>query len=180
MLINGIFKINGGDSMARPKKYTINLDDSERKLLKKTVKDKGTSKTVLKRCQILLEMDGGTDMTLEQLAHSYAVSKMTVTNIIQIYINNGIDAIAKFNRNPNSNATLKADGRVEAKLIQIACSPTPEGRTRWTIRLLEEKARIELETPISRETIRRVLKKTNFDLTSKTIGASLEKKMPNL
>ena len=137
--------------MARPKKYTINLNDSERKLLKKTIKDKATSKTVLKRCQILLELDGGTNMTLIQLAHSYVVSKMTITNIIQSYIRGGIDAVAKFNRNPNSNAKLKADGRVEAKLIQMACSPSPEGRARWTIRLLEEKAKIELETPISRE-----------------------------
>jgi transposase len=180
MLINGILKINGGDSMARPKKYAINLNDSERKILKKAIKDKSTSRTVLKRCQILLEMDGGTELTLEQLAHSYAVCKMTISNIIQVYINDGIDAIAKFNRNPNSNAMLKADGRAEAKLIQIACSPAPDGRARWTIRLLEEKARVELETPISRETIRRVLKKTNLDLTSETIGAFQKKKMPNL
>jgi transposase len=165
--------------MARPKKYTINLNDSERKLLKKVIKDKGTSKTVLKRCQILLEMDGGTNMTLEQLAHSYAVCKMTITNIIQSYVRDGVDAIAKFNRNPNSNAKLKADGRVEAKMIQIACGPAPEGRARWTVRLLEDKARIELETPISRETIRRMLKKTNLGLISKTTGVSRAKKMPN-
>lgn len=166
--------------MARPKKYAINLNDSERELLKKTMKEKKTSKTVLRRCQILLELDGGTEMTFEQIAHSYAITKMTITNIIQAYVNNGIDAIAKFNRNSNSNATLKADGRAEAKLIQIACSPAPEGRARWTIRLLEEKSKIELETPISRETIRRVLKKTNLDLTSKTTGASQERKMPTL
>jgi len=166
--------------MARPKKYAISLNDSERELLKKVIRDKTTSKTVLKRSQILLELDGGTDMTQEQIAHSYAVSKMTITNIIQSYLNDGIDAIAKINRNPNSNAQIKADGRVEAKLIQIACSPAPEGRARWTIRLLEDKSKIELETPISRETIRRVLKKTNLDLTSKIIGVSQEKKMLNL
>jgi len=177
--MNGILKINGGDVMVRPKKYAINLNDFERKLLKKTINDKRTSRTVLKRCQILLELDGGTDLTLEQLANSYAVCKMTITNIIHAYVKDGIDVIAKFNRNPNSNATLKADGRAEAKLIQIACSPAPEGRARWTIRLLEEKSRIELETPISRETIRRVLKKTNLDLISKTTGASQEKKMLN-
>ncbi len=47
---------------------------------------------------------------------------------------------------------------MEAHLIQIACSPAPEGHARWTIRLLEEKAHIKLETPVSRETIWRVLK----------------------
>lgn len=65
--------------------------------------------------------------------------------------------IIKYNISPNSSAALrKADGRVEAHLIQIACGPAPEGHSRWTIRLLEEKNRIELETPVSRETIRRV------------------------
>ena len=53
----------------------------------------------------------------------------------------------------------RPDGTTEAHLIQIACGPAPEGHSRRTLRLLEEKARIELETPVSRETIRRVLKK---------------------
>ncbi len=73
--------------------------------------------------------------------------------------------LSKNKRNPNSNAKLKVDGRVEAKIIQIACGPAPDGRSRWTLRLLEDKARLELETPISRETIRRTLKKTKSDLT---------------
>ena len=64
-------------------------------------------------------------------------------------------------------------------MIQIACGPAPEGHSRRTLRLLEEKARIELETPVSRETIRRVLKKMNLDLTSMTIGASRQKRMQN-
>ena len=167
MLFNGIIKENGGEIMARPKKYTIKLTNDERKTLKKTIKNKKTSKTIICRCGILLELDETNSYvpTHEQLAKSYGVCKATISNIISDYINGGIDAIIKINRNPNSNAKLKADGRVEAKLIQIACGPAPDGRARWTIRLLEKHARVELETPISRETIRRVLKKTNFDLT---------------
>lgn len=153
--------------MARPKKYTIKLTNDERKILKKTIKNKKTSKTIICRCGILLELDetNSSVPTHEQLAKSYGVCKATIANIVSDYINGGIDAIIKINRNPNSNAKRKADGRVEAKLIQIACGPAPDGRARWTIRLLEKQARVELETPISRETIRRVLKKTNFDLT---------------
>ena len=55
-------------------------------------------------------------------------------------------------------------GRAEARIIELACGPVPEGHSRWTIRLLEEKAKIVLDTPVSREAIRRALK-TNFDLT---------------
>ncbi len=158
------------------------LNDNEMATLRKVIRDKKTCKTVLKRCQILLDLDEvhGTGLTHSQIAHIYAVCPATVTNIIHSYVKNGITDIVKYNISPNSSAALrKADGRAEAHLIQIACSPAPEGHSRWTLRLLEEKARIELETPVSRETIRRVLKKMNLDLTSMTTGASRQKKMPN-
>ena len=168
--------------MARPKTYHIMLSDNEVAALCKVIRDKKTCKTVLKRCQILLELDEirGSGLTHSQIAHTYAVCPATVTNTVQSYVKNGITDIIKYNISPNSSAALrKADGRMEAHLIQIACGPAPEGHSRWTIRLLEEKARIELETPVSRETIRRVLKKMNLDLTAMTTGVSRQKKMQN-
>lgn len=168
--------------MARPKVYSINLTDDERFKLNKTIKNKTTSKTVLKRCQILRDLDEtkGCGLTHAQIAHTYAVCPATVSNIIRDYVNKGIDSIVRYNINPNSAASLrKADGRAEAKLIQIACGPAPDGYSRWTLKLLEEKSRVELETPISRETIRRVLKKTNSSLTGTITGASRQRKMPN-
>ena len=68
---------------------------------------------------------------------------------------------------------------MEARLIELACGPVPEGHSRWTIRLLEEEARVILETPVSREAIRNALKKTNFDLTKMATGASRQKKIRN-
>jgi hypothetical protein len=54
----------------------------------------------------------------------------------------------------------KLDGEGEAKLVQIACSAPPDGRQRWTLRLLADKL-VELEVidSISRETVRQHLKK---------------------
>lgn len=51
--------------MARPKTYIIKLSDDERAELQKTIHNKKTSKTILKRCQILLELDEvhGTSLT---------------------------------------------------------------------------------------------------------------------
>lgn len=141
-----------------------------------------TCRTVLKRCQILLELDEeqGTGLTHAQLAHSYAVCPATITNFIQSYVKNGIKGIVRYNISPNSSAALrKVDGRAEAHIIQMACSPAPEGHSRWTIRLLEEKARIELDIPVGREAIRQTLKKMNFDLTKTPTGASLQKKTQN-
>ena len=58
----------------------------------------------------------------------------------------------------------KMDGRMEAELLRITCSPAPDGRVRWTLRLLEKQIRLEFDEPISRESIRIALKKMNFDL----------------
>ena len=163
--------------MARPKTYIIKLSDDERAALQKTIRNKKTCKTVLKRCQILLELDEeqGTGLTHSQIARSYAVCPATITNIVQSYVKNGITNIVRYNISPNSSAALrKMDGRTETRIIQMACGPVPEGHSRWTIRLLEEKARVELDIPVGRETIRETLKKMNFDLTKTPTGVSLQ------
>jgi hypothetical protein len=70
------------------------------------------------------------------------------------------------------------DGKVEAQLIAICCSPAPEGRARWTLNLLVDalKAR-SLVTEISRETVRQTLKKMNYDL-GKSSATAFQKKIP--
>ncbi len=169
--------------MARPKTYIIKLSDDERATLQKTIHNKKTCKTIIKRCQILLELDEeqGTGLTHAQIAHSYAVCPATITNVVQSYVKNGITDIVRYNISPNSSAALrKMDGRTEARIIQMACGPVPEGHSRWTLRLLEEKARAELDIPVGRETIRETFKKMNFDLTKAPTGASLPKKTQNL
>lgn len=50
------------------------------------------------------------------------------------------------------------DGRTETHIIQMACVPVSEGHSRWTLRLLKEKARVELDIPVGRATIRETLK----------------------
>lgn len=197
--------------MARPKVYSINLTDDECSMLNKVIKNKTTCKTVLKRCQILRDLDEtkGCRLTHVQIAHTYAVCPATVSNLIRDYVNKGIDCIIRYiltrgkiyqikyavfylilqvirfeyvgmklllyciatkfaveckfcykrlfcilanliaheyNISPNSAASLrKADGRAEAKLIQIACGPAQDGHSRWTLKLLEEKSWVELE-----------------------------------
>ncbi|RAZ93567.1 helix-turn-helix domain-containing protein, partial [Klebsiella oxytoca] len=67
--------------MARPKVYLINLTDDERSMLNKVIKNKTTCKTVLKRCQILRDLDEtkGSRLTHAQIAHIYAVCPATVS-----------------------------------------------------------------------------------------------------
>lgn len=169
--------------MARPKIHRINLTDNEVKKLKSLLRKKDTSKTVRSRCQILLDLDEshGKILTHIQSAKSNGVCMATIQNVVCAYSNGGIENVITLKQSINSdNARRLADGRAEALIIELACGPVPEGHSRWTIRLLEEKLKVILKTPVSREAIRRTLKKTNLDLTKTTTGAFLQKKMPIL
>lgn len=168
--------------MARPKKYTVSLTDDELKKLKAIIRKKSTSKTLRCRCQILIDLDEahGKVLTHLQSARSIGVCMATVTNIVKLYVDGGIDSVTSIKRNVNSdNARRKLDGRAEARLIEIACSPAPEGHSRWTLRLLEKEAKVVLDTPVGKNAIGRALKKTGFNLTETNIGASRRKGMPN-
>ena len=55
----------------------------------------------------------------------------------------------------------KVDGRVEAHITRLACSTPPDGRNRWTLRLLADKVvELEILDSLSHETVRQTLKKT--------------------
>ena len=161
--------------MGRPKKNQIQLTDSDVKYLKSLMKKKSTTQTLFSRCQILINLDENHPpaMTYDQCIEVCSVSRATIAKVVSLFASGGIEAVLKTNRNINSNnANRKVDGRTEAKIIEIACGPVPEGHSRWTIRLLEDRMKVELDEPISREAIRRSLKKTGFDLTAAIIGVS--------
>ncbi len=154
--------------MGRPRKYKVTLTDDEVKKLKSVMRKKQTTKTVRSRCQIIINLDEahGKILTYEQTAKTNCVCMATITNTLKLYAEEGIKGVISLKRNVNSdNARRKLDGRAEARIIEIACSPAPEGHSRWTLRLLEEQAKIVLDVPVSKDTIGRALKKINFDLT---------------
>jgi hypothetical protein len=70
---------------------------------------------------------------------------------------------------------------VEAHIIAVACSEAPEGRARWTLRLIAGKvvSLAEVET-CSYGSVRKVLKKTNLSLGKRKNGKSPQKPMTNL
>lgn len=161
--------------MARPRKHIISFTDEEVKTLKSRLKSKKTSKTVRGRIEVLLLLDANhvdKKMSYETVGKKSGTSLSTVRTVVRLYAIGGLEEVLSLKRNSNSDtARTKMDGRAEAKLLSIACGPAPEGRSRWTLRLLEERCRVELEEPVSKDTIRRVLKKTNFDLTKTPTGA---------
>lgn len=169
--------------MARPKKNRVQLSDADVKKLKGILKNKDTSQTIANRCRILMALDENHPpvQTYDQCMNLLCVSRATISNVAKTFVRDGMDAVLKLKRNINSNnARRKVDGRMEARIVEIACGPVPEGHARWTIRLLENQAKIEFDEPVSREAIRRTLKKTGLDLTAANTGVFQTKQMQNL
>ncbi len=57
------------------------------------------------------------------------------------YLGGGLDFLADL---PRSGRPITFDGEQRAKITALACSDTPDGRAKWSLRLLADKA-VELE-----------------------------------
>jgi len=152
------------------KVYVVQLSNEEREQLQELVKrgsrEKGQRPSALKltRARILLKADqaeGSPAYTDAQIAEALDVSPKTVFNIRKKWVELGLEQALE--RRPQQNRRQpKLDGKAEAKLIACSCGPAPEGRNKWTLRLLADKAvELELVDSISRETVRQTLKKTS-------------------
>ncbi|MDO9535185.1 MAG: helix-turn-helix domain-containing protein [Bacillota bacterium] len=98
--------------------------------------------------------------TEDEIAELFNVHKQTVHTIRKEYALNGLNAAISRKKRGTPPVKPKITGEVEAKIIALSCSLPPEGRSRWTLRLLADKA-VELEfiDSISHEAVSRLLKK---------------------
>lgn len=98
------------------------------------------------------------------------VSPQTIYNVKRRYFAGGLQA-ALFDQ-PRSGRPIELDGKQRARITALACSTPPEGRARWTLRLLADKA-VELGhcPSLSHTAARKILKKTNSDRILKRLGA---------
>jgi transposase len=119
---------------------------------------------------LLLNCDEGefsdkiSNSTIAKVLHT---SSRTVERIKKNFVEDSFD-VALNGKHYEIIKAPKIDGDLEAKLVSIACSETPEGYARWSLRLLADKM-IELQyiDSISHETVRKVLKKTNLSPVKK-------------
>jgi hypothetical protein len=119
----------------------------------------------LTHARILLKADEATDAPSEpwpdvKIADALQISRSTVARVRERFVAEGLEA-ALVHRKPKNTKPKKLDGSQEAHLIALSCSEPPRGKKRWSVRLLAERfVRSECaEEPISRELVRRTLKK---------------------
>jgi len=105
-------------------------------------------------------------LLLRQLADGFAAPKVaqtlpltpkTIRQIAHRYNSSGLDAALYDKQRPGAQEVL--DQSQKQRIIAMVCSPAPEGRARWTVRLIVEEAiKRKLVPRVGRETIRVLLR----------------------
>jgi transposase len=146
------------------KRYKVTLEAEERQQLHDLIAAGRAAARKLSHARILLKADaadGGPAWPDYRIADALEVSTATVERVRQRFVEQGLDAALDRKHRERPAREIKLDGRAEAQLIALACSPPPEGWATWTMQLLADKL-VELDVvgSISDETVRLALKKT--------------------
>lgn len=147
--------------MAYP--YRVMLSEEERAELRGLVGSGVAPARMLTRARILLKAnhgEGGSGWADAAIAAALDVNPSTVLRVRRQFALEGLAATLERKR-PDRVYERALDGEREARLIAIACSETPDGVDRWSLRLLaDELVRLQVVATISHETVRQTLKKT--------------------
>ena len=151
------------------KRYRVTLTVEEREALGGMIaRGKGDARK-LAHARVLLQADasaGGPDWTDTRIAEAVRVSVRTIERVRQRFVEEGLEAALRPRPSPRVYAR-KLDGAQEAKLVALACSEPPEGKQRWTLRLLAERmVELEVVPELSHETVRQTLKKERAQVAS--------------
>lgn len=144
------------------KRYVVRLAPEERaELLDLIATGKAAARTQA-HARILLKADQGADgpgWTDARIAEAMDVHRATVERVRERLVTAGLDAALRPRR--PAPRPRKLDGVAEAHLLALACSEPPEGRARWTLRLLADGlVALDVVEAVAPETVRAALKKT--------------------
>jgi len=147
------------------KRYRVTLEVEERESLEQLLAKGKADVRRLKHAQILLKADeskGGPGWSDSRVAEAVGCGTATVERVRQRFVEEGLELALSPYRTGRREYRPKLDGEQEAKLIAMACSQPPDGRARWTLRLLADVlVELELVDSICHETVRQTLKKTS-------------------
>ena len=146
-----------------PKKYRVTLTGEEREELERLLSRGKADVRCLKHAQILLKADQAHDApgwSDERVAEAFHAGVATVERLRQRFVEEGLQAALRPCRTGTRTYERKLDGAQEAHLIALACQAPPEGRARWTLRLLaQHMVELAYVDTLSHETVRQTLKK---------------------
>jgi transposase len=149
------------------KRYRVTLTEAERQELRAMVTAGKAAARKLVRARVLLladQAEGGPAKSDPEIIDALGCGRATVERIRKQFVEDGLEETLQ----PKPSMRVyerRLDGKAEAHLVAIACGAPPEGRSRWTLRLLGDRlvALGHVES-VAHETIRRTLKKTSLNL----------------
>ena len=150
------------------KKYIVELTSEERETLMDTIQAERMAAHKRRHARILLKADQGHEgpgWKDADIANAFDCTIKSVERLRKRLVECGL-ATALEHGNRGSYRIKKFDGVAEAHLIATACSSAPEGRKRWTVRLLaDEMVSLGIVDSCGKTTVHNTLKKTNLSLT---------------
>jgi transposase len=150
------------------KRYRVTFTVEERDELGRMISRGKADARKLAHARVLLladEAEGGPARVDEEIASALAVSVRTIERVRQRFVEQGL-AAALLPKPSKRIYARKLDGGQEAHLLALACARPPEGKARWSLRLLAERmVALEHATTLSHETVRQTLKKTRSSRT---------------
>jgi homeodomain-containing protein len=145
----------------REKLHHVLLSDDDRAVLYRLVSSGTAPARQITHARILLKSDEGPDGPAWKdaaIAEALEVDRSTVARVRRLFVCEGRDAALR-HRPPRVTKPPTLTGTDEAHLIALACSAPPTGRERWSVRLLAAEFVTIEGIPVSRELVRRTLKK---------------------
>lgn len=132
----------------------VELGRRDRRQLSEMLGKGQESARVLRRASILRQLDGG--QKAAQVAENAGVAAKTVRAIARRYEEEGLESALHEKPRPGRERLLNTGQK--QRIVAMVCGPPPEGRARWSVRLIAEEAvRRKVAPPVSRETIRILL-----------------------
>jgi putative transposase len=156
------------------KQIPLYLKPEERAHLEQLIRSGSAPARTQTRARILLLIDRSTGdaRTESQVAQSVLCSVTTVGNVRARCLKEGIEA-ALYDK-PRPGRAPKITGDIEAQITVLACSDPPEGRAKWTVRLLSERVvELGLVDSLHHTTLWERLKKTNSSPGKSKPGSSV-------
>jgi len=135
-------------------KVFVKLKKNEKEILRKIVKKGIAPARIIMRANILLLMNKG--LSSNQSGYLLGITPEMARATAVKYNQGGISMIMK--EAPRPGKTRALNKKQETMIIAMVCSSPPEGRARWTVRLIAEEVKKRKIASAERETIRILLK----------------------
>lgn len=153
------------------KRWIVQLEGQERQRLQGWVRAGKAAAYKIRHANVLLAVDEsaeGPGLTDTEVGEALGITTRSIEHLRKRFVEEGLEACLERKKHAGSSLLRKLDGKKEARLVALACSPAPPGRRRWSLRLLADRLVVlEVVDSISHETVRQTLKKKRAQAVAK-------------